>query len=118
MGKFCGNCGATMSADASFCTKCGKAIKGETKKEVVTEVTSEPSPTNGFAIAGFVCSFFFNILGLVFSIIGINKSKDLNGNGKGLAIAGIIISSAGFILDLIAIIFYISVILTAIGANF
>ena len=48
--------------------------------------------SNGYAIAGFVLSFFFTILGLVFSIIGLSKSKEYNGNGKGLAIAGIILS--------------------------
>ena len=52
----------------------------------------ETKKTNGFAIAGFVLSFFVNILGLIFSIIGLNKVKETN-SGKGLSIAGIIISS-------------------------
>ena len=47
--------------------------------------------TNGFAIAGFVLSFFFCVLGIIFSAIGLSKSKTLN-NGKGLAIAGLVIS--------------------------
>ena len=50
-------------------------------------------PTNGMAIAGFVCSFFFQILGLIFSIIGLCQIKNSGENGRGLAIAGIIISS-------------------------
>lgn len=49
---------------------------------------------NGFAIAGFVCSFFTSIIGLIFSIIGLNQIKRQDGKGKGLAIAGIIISVA------------------------
>lgn len=49
---------------------------------------------NGFAIAGFVCSFFTSIIGLIFSIIGLNQIKRQGGKGKGLAIAGIIISVA------------------------
>lgn len=55
----------------------------------------EPKPDgpNGMAIAGFICSFFFPLLGLIFSIIGVNKSKELNGKGHGLAVAGIILSS-------------------------
>ena len=56
--------------------------------------------TNSFAIAGFVisivssalCCGIFNILGLIFSIIGLTKSKELDNEGKGLAIAGIVIS--------------------------
>ena len=50
--------------------------------------------SNGYAIAGFVLSFFalFFIFSLIFSIIGLNKSKELEGRGKGLAIAGIVIT--------------------------
>ena len=48
--------------------------------------------TNGFAIAGLVCALLVGpILGLIFSIIGLVKSKTTN-SGKGLSIAGIIIS--------------------------
>lgn len=61
------------------------------------------SGSNGFAIAGFVCAFFFSLLGLIFSIIGLNKSKNLGGSGRGLAIAGIVISIVGWIFSIIAI---------------
>lgn len=50
------------------------------------------SYTNGFAIAGFVLSFFFAILGLVFGIIGYKKSRLFMNSGKGLSIAAIAIS--------------------------
>lgn len=58
-------------------------------------VVQPSSQNNGLAIAGFVCSFFpgICIAGLVMSIIGLSKAKEMNGNGKGLAIAGIVISS-------------------------
>ncbi|MBQ1874601.1 MAG: DUF4190 domain-containing protein, partial [Paludibacteraceae bacterium] len=58
---------------------------------------------NGMAIAGFVCSFFIAILGLIFSIIGLNRSKQMGGKGRGLAIAGIIISSVSMFIGLIYI---------------
>ena len=48
--------------------------------------------TNGMAIAGFVCSFFFALLGLIFSIIGMQQCKERGDNGYGLAKAGMIIS--------------------------
>ena len=48
--------------------------------------------TNVIAIVGFVLSFFIGIAGLICSIIGLNKSKELK-DGKGLSIAGIVISS-------------------------
>ena len=63
--------------------------------------TGEPinnNKTNGYAIAGFVLAFLqLGILGLIFSIIGLVTSKEY-GNGKGFAIAGIVLSILHFIL--------------------
>ena len=59
---------------------------------------------NNQAIAGFVCSLcgiltcgISSIVGLVLSIIGLKKSKELNNDGKGLSIAGIIVSVVYFV---------------------
>ena len=55
-----------------------------------------PAPrTSGLAIAGFICSFFCSVLGLILSIMGRNECKRSGGtvSGEGLALAGIIISS-------------------------
>lgn len=60
----------------------------------------EENKNNGLAIAGFVVSLvsllinFAGIVGLVgtiLSAVGLAKCKNLNGKGKGLAIAGLII---------------------------
>lgn len=61
--------------------------------------------TSGWAIAGFVCSFFFGLLGLIFSIIGYNECKRSGGTlrGEGLALAGIIISSVTLALTVLGI---------------
>lgn len=62
--------------------------------------------TNGFAIAGFVCSLvLFGLLGLIFSIIGLTQIEKNGQDGKGLAIAGIVVS----IVRLFIILFYIFV---------
>lgn len=55
----------------------------------------QKKPKNRFAIAGLVlgCLGYTAILGLIFSIIGLIKSKEMNGVGKKQAIAGIIVSS-------------------------
>lgn len=54
---------------------------------------SGPARTNGMAIAGFVCAFLCSPLGIVFSAIGMSQtSKDPSQGGRGLAIAGLIIS--------------------------
>ena len=59
--------------------------------------------TNGLAIAGFVCSFFRNIVGLILSIVAINQINNSGGTqtGKGLAIAGMVISIVSLALALL-----------------
>jgi hypothetical protein len=51
----------------------------------------QPTGSNGFAVAGLVLAFFFSPLGLIFSIIGLVKSKSA-GKGKVPAIIGLIVS--------------------------
>ena len=69
----------------------------EPRKEPVTddELDDEDfsASDNPMAIVGFVLAFVLPILGLIFSIIGFNKSDEVGGQGRGLSIAGIIISS-------------------------
>lgn len=117
MAKFCTNCGSELKEGQVFCTNCGKKDGEEVKEEVKTTTTTVTNnvsntakePTNGLAIAGFVttlvssllCCGIFNIVGLVLSIIGLVKAKDYNGNGKGLAIAGIVIFAVFMVLAII-----------------
>jgi len=54
--------------------------------------------TNGFAVSGFVCSFFNPLLGFIFSIIGISSTHKYDEKGKGLAIAGLVISIINMII--------------------
>ncbi len=49
--------------------------------------------TNTMAILGFIFTFLFAPIGFIFSLIGLSQiSKDPAQNGKGLALAGAIIS--------------------------
>ena len=48
---------------------------------------------NSYAIAGFVLSFIVPLVGLIISILGYRKAKEMNGCGKGFAVAGIVISA-------------------------
>lgn len=70
------------------------------------QVYVQQSQTNGMAIAGLICAFLFTPLGLIFSIIGLNKSKQMNGEGRGMSIAGIIISVIGIIVGIASVIFF------------
>jgi hypothetical protein len=74
-----------------------------------TALAGRGRKTNGFAIAGLIfgilsltccCGCAFNILGLIFSLIGwsqINRHPELY-EGRGLAIAGVILSAASLLL--------------------
>lgn len=63
--------------------------------------------TNTFCLLGFIFSFVFSILGLVFSIVGLNQIKKTKEDGKGFAIAGIVISAIEIVFTILIFIFYI-----------
>lgn len=56
--------------------------------------------TSGAAVAGLIFSFFIPLVGLILSIIGLNHTKNDKQGGRGLAIAGLIISILGMLLGL------------------
>lgn len=87
---------------------------GETAGATPTPTPSVPSssvpqgvPTSGMAIAGLICAFFIPLLGLIFSIIGISQTKDNKKGGRGLAIAGLIISILSMVAAFIWILIFI-----------
>lgn len=52
-----------------------------------------PMPTSSMCIAGFICGLVLTgVLGLIFSIIGIKECNERGYSGKGLGIAGLVIS--------------------------
>ncbi len=57
-------------------------------------------PTNGLAIASLVCAFLFAPLGIIFGHISLSQIKRTGEEGRGLAIAGLIIS---YLLTVLAI---------------
>ena len=62
-------------------------------------------PYSGFAIAGFILSFFglFSVLGIVFSAIALFQTTDGRMRGRGLAIAGLIIGIIVFISSVVVL---------------
>jgi len=89
--KYCTHCGNELLDEAVICPKCGCPTNNNQGN------LKDPN-SNGFAIAGFVLSFFGGILGIIFSAIGLKVSAQRNGAGKGLAIAGLIIGIISFVL--------------------
>lgn len=93
MAKFCTNCGNELADAAVICPKCGVPVNNSQSKSV-------QSQTNVMAIIGFVASFILPPVGIVLSAIGLRKADEIE-NGKGLAIAGLILSILGTILIII-----------------
>lgn len=71
--------------------------------QVAQNNTSSVSPqkTNVLSIVGFIFAFFIPLVGLICSSIGVAQSSKRNEKGKGLAIAGIIISVINGIFQLL-----------------
>lgn len=91
---FCQNCGNELHEQAIICPKCGMPTLNYYQQSKCT------SEINGFAIAGFICSFFIPLLGWIFGSIGLSRAIKRN-EKKGLAITSLIISSITFIINLI-----------------
>lgn len=91
--KVCRSCNRIIPTNAWICPNCGH----------MADLTQTPNPEelpkekNGIAVAGFICSFFIPLLGLIFGCVGLSRSKKRNDKGKGLSIAAIIISIFLFI---------------------
>jgi peptidyl-prolyl cis-trans isomerase B (cyclophilin B) len=63
----------------------------------------QPRPTNGMAIASLVCAFLFAPLGIVFGHVSMSQIKRSGEQGRGLAIAGLIISYVLTILTILVV---------------
>lgn len=117
--KYCSKCGAQLADDDDYCYFCGAKfdeVKKEEQKEQPTfqdqsyyEDKYYGQRPNTIALVGFVFSFISPIVGLILSIIGLNKARQMNGLGKGYAIAGIIISIVSMILSVLLYTYVISV---------
>ena len=117
--KYCSKCGAQLADDDDYCYFCGAKfdeVKKEEQKEQPTfqdqsyyEDKYYGQRPNTIALVGFVFSFISPIVGLILSIIGLNKARQMNGLGKGYAIAGIIISIVSMILSVLLYAYVISV---------
>lgn len=91
---YCRNCGKEINDNASVCLNCGASVKPIQKE------------SNTMAIVGFILSFFISIAGLICSIVGYRKATKDDLDGKGMALAGIIISSLRLAADLFVVIIY------------
>ncbi len=111
---FCHNCGKEIDDNAFVCPHCGvivgnkDAANGTNANSANTNATNgtnaQTTGSNTIATVGFVLSFFIAIAGLICSIIGYRNAPQYGGKGKGLALAGIIISAVSMAIALISVI--------------
>ena len=81
---------------------------------VYNQPVVQQNKTNTLCIVGFILSLLcFNVIGLIVCIIGLNSAKKKNEGGRGLAIAGIVISVITLIITIIIVIAGVSVYSTA-----
>lgn len=104
---YCTNCGKEINDKAAVCPYCGVIANQNALK-----ADNGEKQTNTIAIVGFILSFFIAIAGLICSIIGYKKAPELNGNGKGFAVAGIVISS----ISIVVTVFLIVIIIAGVAA--
>ena len=94
---FCKNCGKEIDDKAAICIYCGVPTSESEKPR-------QQEATNIWAIVGFILSFFISVAGLVCSIIGYKHAPEFGGNGKGFALAGIIISATSMAVTFLGLI--------------
>lgn len=74
--------------------------KQSSKAEATEQKTLTTPKTNSLAIWGFVLAIFLPLIGLVLSIIALTQISSRKENGKGLAIAGVVIGCVLVLLQL------------------
>ena len=118
----CDKCGSEIDGSDKFCPNCGAKIEATEKAERVEVVetvirnnntinTTTEAGYNALAIIGFILAFIPKIwvISLIISIIALVQISKTKEKGKGLAIAGIAISSSIMIIGLFAVILAMSV---------
>lgn len=99
---FCKNCGNQIDDNAQFCDKCGQAQSGAPQNaDFAGQAQANENPV--WAILALVFSIFGGLLGLIFSIIGLNVYKE-KGSNRTMSMVGLILSIVWLVVELILII--------------
>ena len=84
-----------------------------------------PPGTNGLAIASLVCSLtspllcsLISIVGIVLGVVALNQIKQTGQQGRGLALAGIIVGVVIIVLTIVVIVIYIAFFASAVRSGY
>lgn len=95
----CGACGKIIRKGTVYCPNCHTML-GTGNMQAWKQESANVGKTNGWAIAGLVCSLLVSwVLGIIFGILGWVKAEK-TGVGKGMSIASIIISIVMMIISI------------------
>jgi hypothetical protein len=93
---YCSRCGAQNPDDGGFCRKCGAPLVPSPATPV--DLTVATRQTSGLAVASLVLGIlgfmtgFTSVLAIIFGGIALSQmSKDTRLEGKGMAIAGLVL---------------------------
>ncbi|MBQ8615536.1 MAG: DUF4190 domain-containing protein [Clostridia bacterium] len=95
---YCKYCGTKLSDDNAikFCPNCGsKLIEAEPAIQQPQQNVQpkQENPAQTLSILGLIFSFVFSLVGLILSAIALKRYKEqTNQDGKGMAIAGLVVS--------------------------
>ena len=121
----CDKCGSEVDGSDKFCPNCGAKIEAPEKAERVevvetvvrnntntnSTINSVENGYNALAIIGFILAFIPKIwiVSLIISIVALVQIFKTKEKGKGLAIAGIVISSSIMLIALCVLLFALGV---------
>ena len=116
----CSKCGSQLASGVSFCNACGAPIfsaGGSTSIQQSANANpgSAVAPTSGLAIAAFIMSLIFSLVGLILGYVARNEIRSSGGakSGENLATAAIII---GWIFSILGIVGFFIIALAAATA--
>jgi len=121
--NYCANCGAALLPGAFACTQCGTATGNTAGTTYVQEPQAKGS--NVLAIVSLVCglvsllcgcglTFLPGVAAIVCGGISLGKKQD----GKGMAVAGLILGIISVILGIIVAAFYSYLVVQIVQGNF
>lgn len=94
---YCSSCGHQIKNSAESCPYCGQPVE-------------HSHNTNQVAIAGFIFALMGSgLLGFILSCVGAAQAKKLDGDCKGLAVAGIILSLLKVVFIVLSIVLFVQV---------
>ncbi len=115
----CARCGAQNPNDSQFCQNCGSSLSVRESAQLSVKspsssntITISEKRTSGFAIASLVLGILgwtfipivSSIIAIIFGAIGISRTKPgSNIQGRGMAIAGLVLGSVALFIGIIII---------------